>query len=93
MYRIGRTGRCGNVGRATSFYDADNNKDIVRSLINILSQVSRVIMGGREGVEGYVHKIGRTGRCGNVGRATSFYDADNNKDIVRSLIKILSQVS
>lgn len=27
-----------------------------------------------KGIDEYVHRIGRTGRVGNVGKATSFYD-------------------
>ena len=41
----------------------------------------------------YVHRIGRTGRCGNLGKATSFYDADANSDLARPLVTILSEVS
>lgn len=29
-----------------------------------------------KGIDDYVHRIGRTGRVGNVGKATSFFDAD-----------------
>merc|ERR1712228_422511 len=38
----------------------------------------------------YVHRIGRTGRCGNTGRATSFVDFNTDGDIVRDLIPILN---
>ena len=41
----------------------------------------------------YVHRIGHTGRCGNLGKATSFYDADANSDLARPLVTILSEVS
>ena len=44
-------------------------------------------------IEDYVHRIGRTGRCGNMGKATSFYDPDDNKDLARPLVKILQDVS
>ena len=44
-------------------------------------------------IDEYVHRIGRTGRCGNLGRATSFYDTNKDKDISRSLITVLSQAS
>lgn len=43
-------------------------------------------------IDEYVHRIGRTGRCGNLGRATSFFDPDNNSDIARDLVKCLSEV-
>merc|ERR1711902_227747 len=43
-------------------------------------------------IEEYVHRIGRTGRLGNTGRATSFYDPGRSEDqgIAAALTKILS---
>ena len=38
----------------------------------------------------YVHRIGRTGRMGNTGRASSFYDSDADGAISRDLVKILA---
>lgn len=43
-------------------------------------------------IDEYVHRIGRTGRCGNTGRAVSFYDPDNDAQLARSLVTILSKV-
>jgi probable ATP-dependent RNA helicase DDX4 len=40
-------------------------------------------------VDEYVHRIGRTGRMGNTGRATSFYDSGDNGSISKDLVKIL----
>ncbi|KAM9820349.1 putative ATP-dependent RNA helicase DDX4 [Neosynchiropus ocellatus] len=42
-------------------------------------------------IDEYVHRIGRTGRCGNVGRAVSFYDPDADGQLARSLVSILAQ--
>ncbi|XP_014239350.1 ATP-dependent RNA helicase vasa-like [Cimex lectularius] len=42
-------------------------------------------------VDEYVHRIGRTGRVGNRGKATSFYDASFDFPIAKDLIKILQQ--
>ena len=44
-------------------------------------------------IDEYVHRIGRTGRCGNIGKAVSFFDSesDNDKKLARNLIKILQQ--
>jgi len=44
------------------------------------------------GIDEYVHRIGRTGRCGNLGKATSFFDGDENQDkeLARSLVKTLA---
>ena len=36
----------------------------------------------------YVHRIGRTGRCGNHGRAISFYESSRDKRIARDILKI-----
>ncbi|KAJ8262760.1 hypothetical protein COCON_G00152170 [Conger conger] len=38
----------------------------------------------------YVHRIGRTGRCGNTGRAVSFFDPAADTPLARSLVKVLS---
>ena len=40
-------------------------------------------------VEEYVHRIGRTGRLGNTGAATSFYDPRNDCGLASGLMKIL----
>ncbi|XP_024121016.1 probable ATP-dependent RNA helicase DDX4 [Oryzias melastigma] len=42
-------------------------------------------------IDDYVHRIGRTGRCGNVGRAVSFYDPDVDSQLARSLVGVLSK--
>lgn len=41
-------------------------------------------------IDEYVHRIGRTGRCGHQGKATSFFDNEKDHEIARSLIKTLS---
>ncbi|KAJ8285241.1 hypothetical protein GJAV_G00024560 [Gymnothorax javanicus] len=41
-------------------------------------------------IEEYVHRIGRTGRCGNTGRAVSFFDPAADTPLARSLVKVLS---
>lgn len=43
-------------------------------------------------IDEYVHRIGRTGRCGNVGRAVSFYDPDTDGPLAASLVAILAKV-
>lgn len=43
-------------------------------------------------IDEYVHRIGRTGRCGNVGRAVSFYDPDTDSPLAPSLVTILAKV-
>lgn len=45
-----------------------------------------------KGIDDYVHRIGRTGRAGNKGKATSFFDPTNDKNVelAASLVDILS---
>lgn len=40
----------------------------------------------------YVHRIGRTGRLGNAGKAISFFDPQQDGPIASKLIGILKQV-
>lgn len=44
-------------------------------------------------IEDYVHRIGRTGRCGNIGHAASFFDPGQDSQLARPLVKVLSDVS
>ncbi|CAH0387255.1 unnamed protein product [Bemisia tabaci] len=41
-------------------------------------------------VEEYVHRIGRTGRMGNTGVATSFFN-DKNRNLVRDLVELITE--
>ena len=41
-------------------------------------------------IEEYVHRIGRTGRMGNTGRATSFFN-EGNRGLVRDLLELLTE--
>ncbi|XP_033244047.1 ATP-dependent RNA helicase vasa-like [Drosophila miranda] len=40
-------------------------------------------------IDDYVHRIGRTGRVGNYGRATSFFDPEQDSGVATDLVKIL----
>ncbi len=44
-------------------------------------------------IEEYVHRIGRTGRIGNKGMATAFFQKERDAHLARSLVKVLAQVS
>ena len=46
-----------------------------------------------QSIDEYVHRIGRTGRCGNLGKATSFYTHDSDSGMAKALVKILTQVN
>lgn len=39
-------------------------------------------------IDDYVHRIGRTGRVGNVGKATSFFDAEQVSFILRFTLEM-----
>jgi len=41
-------------------------------------------------IEEYVHRIGRTGRMGNLGVATSFFN-EKNRNLVRDLVELISE--
>jgi probable ATP-dependent RNA helicase DDX4 len=43
-------------------------------------------------IDEYVHRIGRTGRVGNRGKATSFFDPEFDAPLATHLLKILQQV-
>lgn len=42
-------------------------------------------------IDEYVHRIGRTGRVGNRGKATSFFDSNTDMPLTSDLVKILKQ--
>lgn len=42
-------------------------------------------------IQEYVHRIGRTGRVGNKGKATTFYDPENDSAIAGEIVRILTQ--
>lgn len=41
-------------------------------------------------IDDYVHRIGRTGRAGNVGKATTFFN-DNNRGVAKGLADLLKE--
>lgn len=44
-------------------------------------------------IDEYVHRIGRTGRLGNAGKAISFYNPECDSLLASELTRILKQVS
>ncbi|KAJ3122097.1 DEAD-box ATP-dependent RNA helicase [Nowakowskiella sp. JEL0407] len=42
-------------------------------------------------IDDYVHRIGRTGRAGNFGRATAFFNVDKDRAILKDLLEILKE--
>lgn len=43
-----------------------------------------------QSMDEYVHRVGRTGRVGNLGKATSFYDSEANGALAKPLMDILA---
>jgi len=43
-------------------------------------------------IEEYVQRIGRTGRLGNQGKATSFFDVERDYALVEPIIQTISSV-
>ena len=44
-------------------------------------------------IEEYIHRIGRTGRIGNKGKAISFFTRGKDDGLARALVKTLADVS
>ncbi|XP_010073214.1 PREDICTED: probable ATP-dependent RNA helicase DDX4, partial [Pterocles gutturalis] len=42
-------------------------------------------------IEEYIHRIGRTGRCGNTGKAVCFFDDISDGHLAQSLVRVLSE--
>ncbi|TPX55707.1 hypothetical protein PhCBS80983_g05080 [Powellomyces hirtus] len=42
-------------------------------------------------IDDYVHRIGRTGRAGNTGKATAFFNLHRDKGVVKELLEILQE--
>lgn len=43
-------------------------------------------------IEEYVHRIGRTGRMGNLGLATSFFN-DKNRNLTKDMVELIIESS
>ena len=43
LFRIGRTGRCGNTGRSTSFYDELDDAPLAPALVKTLSDAQQEV--------------------------------------------------
>merc|ERR1712228_684913 len=41
-------------------------------------------------VDEYVHRIGRSGRVGNLGKATSFFDAEQDAEVASAVVQMLA---
>ncbi|KAM3848100.1 putative ATP-dependent RNA helicase DDX4 [Vipera latastei] len=75
-----RTGRC-PVLVATSVAARGLDIENVQHVINVDLPST---------IDEYVHRIGRTGRCGNIGKAISFFDLQADNAIAQPLIKVLA---
>src|SRR4051794_16977971 len=79
VHRIGRTGRAGNTGVSTAFFNR-GNKNIVRDLIDLLREANQEIPHWLESVAhessfgGTTYRGGRGGRGGGRGRGSANRD-------------------
>lgn len=74
VHRIGRTGRAGNTGMSTAFFNR-GNRGVVRDLIDLLKEANQEVPGflesiSREGTGGFGGPRGG-GRSGGRGRGAS----------------------
>ena len=44
-------------------------------------------------VDEYIHRIGRTARCGNSGRALSFFSFQDDLHLAGPLVRVLGEVT
>ncbi|KAF7730420.1 DEAD-box ATP-dependent RNA helicase [Apophysomyces ossiformis] len=77
VHRIGRTGRAGNTGLATAFFNR-GNKNVVNDLIDILKEANQEIPSFLESVARENRSFGGRGR-GRGGRGGSFGGRDYRK--------------
>jgi len=74
VHRIGRTGRAGNTGISTAFFNR-GNRGVVRDLIDLLKEANQEVPGFLESIaresSGFGGGGGRGGRSGGRGRGSS----------------------
>ena len=72
VHRIGRTGRAGNTGIATAFFNR-GNRGVVRDLLDLLKEANQEVPGFLESIarEGSGFGGGRGGRGGGRGRGNA----------------------
>jgi len=80
VHRIGRTGRMGNTGLATSFFN-DNNRNLVRDLMELLTESKQTIPDWLESFSLEVHKMGGGGGGGRRGGGKRFGGGFGGRDM------------
>ncbi|EYC00217.1 hypothetical protein Y032_0117g675 [Ancylostoma ceylanicum] len=69
VHRIGRTGRVGNIGLATSFFN-EKNRNIARDLMDLIVEANQELPDWLERVAGDVARYGTRGGGGRGGRGS-----------------------
>lgn len=81
VHRIGRTGRAGNTGVATAFFNR-GNKNVVKDLVNLLSEANQDVPSFLTTIMREVS--GGSARGGRGGRGGSYNRSNNTRDFRRA---------
>lgn len=80
VHRIGRTGRAGNVGKSTAFFNM-NNRNVASGLLELLREANQEVPDWLESVShqiSYEKSSSRGGRGGRGGRGRGGFRQNNN---------------
>ncbi|XP_074851664.1 putative ATP-dependent RNA helicase DDX4 [Carettochelys insculpta] len=84
VHRIGRTGRCGNIGKAISFFDSVSDSHIAQPLVKVLSDAQQEVPSWLEEIAFGAHGIGFSNPRGNVFASVDTRKAYQGKDFMNT---------
>ena len=65
----------------------------IKNVMHVINcDLPRINYGSIDGIDDYIHRIGRTARIGNPGLATSFYN-DRDSKLAPALVKVLMETN